>query len=103
MYRTRVSERLRAHRAALAALHDTGQLYQPPGNRPGRARLRALAWLQRAEAVLEELAGEGVVPAPRKSENIEALYRKVERLLARAEALSGAAGAEASVARLPGR
>ncbi|WP_414641328.1 hypothetical protein [Archangium sp.] len=103
MYRARLAERLRTNRAAVEALYEGGTLFSPQGTRSGRALLRAHQVLQRASSLLEQLSGDGVVPAPRLPERIEELYREVDTLLARSDALSGRHHRAASVARLPGR
>jgi hypothetical protein len=103
MYRARLAERLRTNRAAVEALYEGGSLFSPQGTRAGRALLRAHQLLQRAHSLLEQLSGEGVVPAPRLPEGIEALYGEVDTLLGRSDALSGRHHRAASVARLPGR
>jgi hypothetical protein len=103
MYRARLAERLRTNRAAVEALYEGGTLFSPQGTRAGRALLRAHQLLQRAHSLLEQLSGDGVVPAPRLPEGIEALYREVDTLLGRSDALSGRHHRAASVARLPGR
>ncbi len=103
MYRARVAERLRTNRMAVEALYQGGTLFSPKGTRAGRALLRAHQLLQRADALLEQLVGDGVVPAPRLPERIDELYRELDTLLSRSDALSGRHHRAASVARLPGR
>ena len=102
MYRARVAERLVTNRAAVDALYKGGNLFTERGTHTGRALLRARQLLHRAEALLETLSGDGVVPAPRLPERVEEHYREVETLLARSDTLSGRVRT-ASVARLPGR
>lgn len=100
LYRRRLTERLEANRVALESLYPGGALLTERGTRTGRVLLRARQHLLRAEALLEVQAGRGVVPAPRRPEQVEALYSEVDTLLARAEA---GQASPASVARLPGR
>jgi hypothetical protein len=103
MYRARVTERLRTNRAAVEALYQGGTLFSPQGTRAGRALLRAHQVLQRASSLLEQLSGDGAVPAPRLPERIDEVYRELDTLLSRSDTLSGRNHRAASVARLPGR
>ncbi|WP_434382420.1 hypothetical protein [Melittangium boletus] len=103
LYRTRVAERHRTNRAAVEALYQGGTLFTPQGTRAGRALLRAQQLLQRASGLVELLSGEGVVPAPRLPAQVDALYRELDTLLSRSDALSGRHARVAGVARLPGR
>jgi hypothetical protein len=104
LYRARLADRMQSNRAAVEALYGEGTLFSPQGARAGRSLLRAYQLLQRARARLEELGGDGALPAPRLPERVEALYREVDVLLARADALSGRPlGTGASVSRLPAR
>jgi hypothetical protein len=102
LYRARLAERIRTNRAAVEALSQGGRLFTPQGTRTGRALLRAHQLLLRAGTLLEQLSGEGLVPAPRLPERVEELYREVDTLLARSDSLAGRHRV-ASVARLPGR
>jgi len=104
LYRARLADRIQSNRTAVEALYGEGTLFSPQGARAGRSLLRAYQLLQRARARLEELSGDGALPAPRLPERVEALYREVDVLLARADALSGRPlGTGASVSRLPAR
>lgn len=101
LYRARVTDRIRSCRAAIEALYQGGNLFTPQGTRTGRSLLRAHQLLQRANGLVDTLAGEGAVPAPRLPERIEELYAELDTLLARGDMLAGRQ--VASVARLPGR
>lgn len=85
----RTGERERTTRRALERLYQGGTLFTPDGTQQGRALLAALRHLQRARARLEELGGDGPVPAPRLPARVDALCREVEHLLERADALAG--------------
>ena len=99
LYRSRLNERLQATRANLVTLYEGGTLFTPYGTRRGRSLLKALQLLQRAGTRMEELSGTGLLPAPRASERIDALYDEVDGLFARCDRLTGRG--TASVARLP--
>lgn len=101
LYRARLADRLGANRQTLETLSQAGTLFSPEGTRRGRALLKARQMLQRAGTLVELLAGEGVVPAPRLPERIEEIYEELDALMARSDALFGRD--EASVARLPHR
>jgi hypothetical protein len=101
LYRARLAERLGANRQALETLYQGGTLFSPQGTQRGRALLKARQTLQRAGTLVDLLAGEGVVPAPRLPERIEEVYEELDTLMARSDALFGRD--EASVARLPRR
>ncbi|WP_244224537.1 MULTISPECIES: hypothetical protein [Corallococcus] len=99
LYRSRLNERLQATRANLVTLYEGGTLFTPDGTKRGRSLLKALQLLQRAGTRMEELSGTGLLPAPRASERIDALYDEVDGLFARCDRLTGRG--TASVARLP--
>lgn len=101
LYRARVTDRLRSCRLAIETLYQGGTLFTPEGTQTGRALLRAHQMLQKAHGLVDTLAGDGVVPAPRLPERIEEGYAELDTLLARSDALTGRQ--EASVARLPSR
>lgn len=101
LYRARLADRLSANRLALETLYQGGTLFSPQGTQRGRALLKARQTLQRAGTLVDLLAGEGVVPAPRLPERIEEVYEELDTLMARNDALSDRD--EASVARLPHR
>ncbi|WP_163995182.1 hypothetical protein [Pyxidicoccus caerfyrddinensis] len=101
LYRSRQADRVRSVRTTLETLTQSGTLFTPDGTQRGLSLLKALQFLQRASARLEELSGGGVLPAPRMPERVDALYEEVDDLFDRADTLAGRD--EASVARLPGR
>ncbi len=101
LYRARVTDRVRSCRAAIETLYQGGTLFTPQGTRTGRALLRAHQTLMRASSLVDQLAGEGAVPAPRLPERIEEVYAELDTLMDRSDALAGRR--VATVARLPGR
>ncbi len=101
LYRNRVTDRLKSCRTDMDTLYQGGNLFTPQGTRQGRALLKAHQLLQQSKGLVETLAGDGVVPAPRLPENIEEVYAELDTLLARSDTLAGRQ--VASVARLPGR
>ncbi|MCP3145281.1 hypothetical protein [Pyxidicoccus xibeiensis] len=100
LYRSRQADRVRTVRATLETLTQSGTLFTKEGTRRGLSLLKALQLLQRIGARLEEASGDGVLPAPRRPERMDALYVEVDELFERADKLAGRD--EASVARLPG-
>jgi hypothetical protein len=101
LYRSRQADRVSSVRTTLETLTQSGTLFTQEGTRRGLSLLKALQFLQRASARLDELSGGGVLPAPRRPERVDALYEEVDDLFDRADKLAGRD--EASVARLPGR
>jgi hypothetical protein len=101
LYRARVADRMMANRVALETLYQGGTLFSPQGTQTGRALLKSRQLLQRALTLVDLLAGEGVVPAPRLPQRIEEVYEELDTLFSRSDVLSGRD--EASVARLPRR
>jgi hypothetical protein len=101
LYRARVSDRMAANRVALETLYQGGTLFSPQGTQTGRALLKARQLLQRAITLVELLAGEGVVPAPRLPERNEVDYAELDTHFSRTDMHTGRDAA--SVARLPRR
>ncbi|WP_082207289.1 hypothetical protein [Corallococcus macrosporus] len=101
LYRGRHADRVRFVRTTLETLTQSGTLFTEEGTRRGLSLLKALQLLQRAHARLEEVSGDGVLPAARLPERVDALYTEVDGLFVRADTLSGRD--EARVAQLPAR
>ncbi|NBC40579.1 hypothetical protein D7Y27_06790 [Corallococcus sp. AB004] len=99
LYRNRLNQRQQDTRSNLVTLYEGGTLFTPDGTQQGRSLLKALQLLQRAGTRLEELSGDGLLPAPSASERIDALYDEVDGLFTKCDRLTGRG--TASVARLP--
>jgi hypothetical protein len=88
-YRAKLERIIAGNRRDLDALHATGELFSFEGARTGQNLLLAHQLLLRVAAMLDQLADEGPVPAPRSAKGIEALYRELDNLLERSVALAG--------------
>lgn len=91
-YRAQMDNVLNSNRTALDRLYATGALFSKEGARAGRDLLLAHQHLLKVVSLLEHLADEGVLPAPRKVMEVEAVYRELDSLLERTSALTHRTG-----------
>jgi hypothetical protein len=87
-YQGTLSRILASNRCALERLFASGALFSTEGARVGRDLLRAHEHLLEVAALLEHLADEGVLPAPRGAERTEAVYARLDTLLVRTSTLT---------------
>lgn len=87
-YRVHAERILEANRLEFSRLHDSGALFSTRGAKVGRQLLLARQNVLKIIALLEELSGEGALPAPRSEERIEAVYSELDALLDRTAALT---------------
>jgi hypothetical protein len=92
-YRAQAKRALARNREALTHLFHTGDLFDPAGAFEAEGLLETRRHLQRLVMVLDELSGEGPVPAARSEARVrdlfaelEALVGKMDRMADRAEA-----------------
>lgn len=82
-YRARLDRVLKANKRAITRLFGTGLLFTRQGTRAGRDLLLAHEHLLRVVGLLDRLQNEGDVPAPRKPEEVDAIFVELEQLLER--------------------
>lgn len=87
-YRGRLDRVLKANKKAITRLFATGMLFTRHGTRAGRDLLLAHEHLLRVVSLLDRLQNEGDVPAPRKAEDVDAIFKELEELLDRTSELT---------------
>lgn len=87
-YRARLDRVLKANKRAVTRLFSTGLLFTRHGTRAGRDLLLAHEHLLRVVGLVERLANEGDVPAPRRAEEIDAIFFELDELLDRTSELT---------------
>jgi hypothetical protein len=87
-YRDRLHRVLAANRRAVGQLYVSGALFTRPGTRAGRDLLLAHEHLLRVMRLLDRLADEGDVPAPRRAAEVDAIFGELDTLLERTDALT---------------
>ena len=87
-YRERLDRVLRTNKRAVGQLYVSGALFTRPGTRAGRDLLLAHEHLLRVRRLLERLADEGDVPAPRRSAEVDAIFSELDTLLERTDELT---------------
>jgi hypothetical protein len=92
-YRTRLDRVLKANKRAITRLFATGLLWTKHGTNAGRDLLLAHQHLLRVVALLDRLQNEGDVPAPKRAEEVDAIFTELEELLARTSELTEQTGA----------
>jgi hypothetical protein len=87
-YKGRLDHVLKANKKAITRLFTTGMLFTRHGSRAGRDLLLAHEHLLRVVSLVERLENEGDVPAPRKQEEVDAIFKELEELLDRTSELT---------------
>ncbi len=87
-YRARLDQVVQGNRAAIGRLYVSGTLFTRQGSRAGRDLLMAHEHLLRVMALLDRLEDQGDVPAPRRVEAVEAVFKELDELLDRTTQLT---------------
>lgn len=87
-YRQKLDRVLGANKRAIGRLYVSGQLFTKVGARAGRDLLLAHEHLLRVVALLDRLANQGDVPAPRRSDEVEGIFNELDTLLDRTSELT---------------
>ena len=87
-YRARLDGVLKANKRAVTRLFSTGLLFTKHGTRAGRDLLLAHEHLLRVVTLIERLGNEGDVPAPRRADEIDAIFFELDQLLDRTSELT---------------
>ena len=82
-YRLRLDRVLKANKRAVTRLFATGLMFTKHGTRAGRDLLLAHEHLLRVVALVDRLGNEGDVPAPRRAEEVDAIFFELDALLDR--------------------
>ncbi len=91
-YRRKIAAVLDSNRKAIGRLYTSGALFSRQGTRAGRDLLLAHQHLLKVVSLLNRLGDGGVVPAPRRPEEINAVYRELDVLLERTGELTHRTG-----------
>jgi hypothetical protein len=92
VYRNRLHTVLAGNKLAIGKLYSTGVLFTREGTRAGRELLVAHEHLLRVMRLIDRLAGEGDVPAPKKQSQVESVFQELDLLLERTQELSDRTG-----------
>lgn len=87
-YRARLDRVLTANKRAVTRLFSTGLIFTKHGTRAGRDLLLAHEHLLRVVSLVDRLGNEGDVPAPRKPEEVDAIFVELDTLLDRTSDLT---------------
>jgi hypothetical protein len=87
-YGAKLERVLTANKRAIGKLYVTGALFTKLGTRAGRDLLLAHEHLLRVVALLDRLANQGDVPAPRKSDEVDTIFNELDTLLERTSQLT---------------
>ncbi len=87
-YKARLDRVIKGNRRAITRLFSTGMLFTKLGTRAGRDLLAAHEHLLRVVTLLERMGNEGDVPAPRKPDEVDAVYAELDTLLDRTSELT---------------
>jgi len=87
-FRAQALRALDRNREALEHLFRTGDIFNPAGAFEGEGLLETRRHLQRLLMVLDELSGEGAVPAARNTEQVHALFAELEQLVGKMDRMA---------------
>jgi hypothetical protein len=87
-YRARLDRVLKGNKRAVTRLFSTGLMFTKHGTRAGRDLLLAHEHLLRVVALVDRLGNEGDVPAPRRAEELNAIFVELDTLLDRTSELT---------------
>ena len=87
-FRAQALRALSRNRETLEHLFRTGDLFNPAGAFEGEGLLETRRHLQRLLMVLDELSGEGSVPAARSTEQVHALFGELEQLVGKMDRMA---------------
>ncbi len=91
-YRARLDRVIKGNRRAITRLFSTGFLFTRHGTHAGRELLAAHEQLLRVVSLVERLGNEGDVPAPRRAEEVDAIFAELDTLLDRTSDLTEQTG-----------
>ena len=87
-YREKLERVVKANKRAIGKLYVSGALFTRLGTSAGRDLLLAHEHLLRVVALLDRLGHQGDVPAPRRSDEVDDIFRELETLLERTSTLT---------------
>lgn len=87
-YRERLERVLKGNKRAVTRLFSTGLMFTKHGTRAGRDLLLAHEHLLRVVTLIDRLGNEGDVPAPRRQEELNAIFGELDTLLDRTSQLT---------------
>jgi hypothetical protein len=87
-YREKLERVVKANKRAIGKLYVTGALFTRLGTSAGRDLLLAHEHLLRVVGLLDRLGDQGDVPAPRRSEEVDDIFRELDTLLDRTSTLT---------------
>jgi hypothetical protein len=89
IYRERLDRVLATNKEAVGRLYQSGTLFSRRGLRAGRDLLLAHEHLLKVLALIDRLAHQGDVPAPRRDDEVDAIFNELDTLLDRTQELTG--------------
>jgi hypothetical protein len=92
-YRAQAKRALARNREALEHLFHTGDLFDPAGAFEAEGLLETRRHLQRLVMVLDELSGEGPIPAARSEARVRDLFAELEELVGKMDRMADRAEA----------
>lgn len=88
LYQARLERVIGANKRAIGKLYTSGILFTKHGTRAGRDLLLAHEHLLRVVALLDRLAHQGDVPAPRRADEVDGIFQELDTLLERTAELT---------------